>query len=83
VLLHTNGEYAKMFRLKTKGHFQIWTCETLEKYGFKPEHAPYYVVLLFDPTKRIEINKNVELKASSYTYVAKLKPLSEFIENTL
>lgn len=80
VLLHTNGEHCQMFRLKTKGHFQIWTRETLEIHGFTPEHAPYYIVLLFDTTKQININKNADLKAHSYTYVAKIKPLSEFVE---
>ena len=34
VLLHTNGEDCQLFRLKNKGTFQIWTKETLEKYGF-------------------------------------------------
>lgn len=80
VLLHTNGEHAQMFRLKTKGHFQIWTQETLEKYGVKPEHAPYYIVLLFNADKPMKINKTVDLNAKSYTYVAKIKPLSEFVE---
>ncbi len=42
VLLHTNGEDCHLFKLKSKGHFQIWTRETLEKNGFHPEHAAYY-----------------------------------------
>lgn len=79
VLLHTNGDSCQMFKLKTKGHFQIWTHETLEQYGFQPEHAPYYIVLLFDNTKNIEITKDPDLKSRHYTYVAKIKALSEFV----
>lgn len=79
LLLHTNGNDSRMFKLKNKGHFQIWMKETLEEYGFKPSHAPYYIVLLFDKTKTIEIKNKVGLRAKSYTYVAKIKPLSEFI----
>lgn len=79
VLLHTNGEQCTMFRLKTKGHFQIWTRETLAEYGFQPTHAPYYVVLLFNNTKPVNITKLPDLKANRYTYVAKIMALSEFI----
>lgn len=57
VLLHTGGDDCQLFKLKSKGHFQIWTKETLEKYGFKPTHAPYYIVLHFDRTKPIDIKK--------------------------
>ena len=79
IYLHTNGDNGDMFRLKTKGHFQIWTKETLEKYGFSPEHAPYYVVLLFDNSKTYPTNCSPSLKANKYTYTAKIKPLSEFV----
>lgn len=79
VLLHTGGEYCQLFRLKTKGHFQIWTKETLEQYGFHPEHAPYYVVLHFDNTKPIEFTHQPNLKESINTYRAKIRPLSDFI----
>lgn len=79
VLLHTNGEEASLFRLKSKGHFQIWTRETLETYGFQPSHAPYYVVLLFDNTKIIPIKKKVNLKESMNTFRAKIRPLSDFV----
>lgn len=78
VLLHTGGENCHLFRLKTKGHFQIWTKETLEKYGFHPEHAPYYVVLHFDNSKEIEIPKQPNLKQRINTYRAKIRPLSDF-----
>ncbi|MBO4738505.1 MAG: site-specific DNA-methyltransferase [Bacteroidales bacterium] len=79
VLLHTGGEDCHLFRLKTKGHFQIWTKETLEEYGFHPEHAPYYVVLHFDKSKEIEIPKQLNLKQRINTYRAKIRPLSDFI----
>ena len=79
VLLHTGGEDCHLFRLKTKGHFQIWTKETLEQYGFHPEHAPYYVVLHFDNTKEIEMSKQPNLKQKINTYRAKIRPLSDFL----
>ncbi len=79
VLLHTNCENSQMFRLKKKGHFQIWTKEDLEKHGFQPSHAAYYVVLHFDKKKPITPNKLPNLKEKNHTYVAKIKPLSEFI----
>lgn len=79
VLLHTRGEDCQLFKLKSKGNFQIWTKETLEKYGFEPSHAPYYIVLRFDNTKPIYIKKMPNLKENANTFVAKLKPLSDFI----
>lgn len=79
VLLHTGGEDCQLFKLKSKGHFQIWTKETLEKYGFSPSHAPYYIVLLFDNSKPIEIKRQPKLKENSNTFVAKIRPLSDFI----
>lgn len=79
VLLHRGGEDSQLFKLKSKGHFQIWTKETLEKYGFEPSHAPYYIVLRFDNTKPIHIKKMPNLKESANTFVAKIKPLSDFI----
>lgn len=78
VLLHTGGEDCHLFRLKTKGHFQIWTKGTLEEYGFHPEHAPYYVVLHFDNSKEIEMPKQPNLKQKINTYRAKIRPLSDF-----
>ncbi len=78
VLLHTNGSDAQMFKLKSKGHFQIWTADTLREYGFPAEHAPYYIVLLFDSSKEIEINREPDLKKRNATYVATLRPFSEF-----
>lgn len=78
VLLHTNGDSPKMFKLKTKGHFQIWTAETLKEYGFTAEHAPYYIVLLFDQTREVTINGELLLKKRNATYVAQLRPFSEF-----
>ncbi len=79
VLLHTNGEDCQLFKLKSKGHFNIWTKETLEKYGFEPSHAPYYIVLQFDNSKPIPFKKLPNLKESINTYIAKIKPLSDFM----
>lgn len=79
VLLHTGGNDAELYRLKTKGHFQIWTAETLREHGFSPEHAPYYVVLLFDNSNPIDFKKKVNLQQQLNTYRAKIRPLSDFI----
>lgn len=79
VLLHTGGEDCHLFRLKTQGHFQIWTKETLEKFGFHPEHSPYYIVLHFDNTNEIDFIKQPGLKQRINTYRAKIRPLSDFI----
>ena len=79
VLLHTNGENCHLFKLKNKGSFQIWTKETLETHGFKPEHAPYYMVLYFDNTKEIDFSKHPKLRQGINTYRSKIRPLSDFI----
>lgn len=79
LLLHTGGDDCQLFKLKTKGTFQIWTKESLEQYGFTPSHAPYYVVLHFDSTKPIEFKKQPNLKESLNTYRAKIRPLSDFV----
>ena len=78
LLLHTNGENCQIFRLKHKGCFQIWNKETLEKYGFSPSHAAYYIVLKFDNTeiKRFKIPNNIKERIN--TYRAKIRPLSDF-----
>ena len=62
VLLHTNGEDCQLFRLKNKGTFQIWTKETLEKYGFTPSHSPYYIVLHFDSKNVTHLGSQKHLK---------------------
>ncbi len=79
VLLHTAGDDVKMFRLKSKGQFQIWTKETLEKHGFHPEHAPYYVVLQFDNNQEIPLSRKINVKERLNTYRARIRPLSDFI----
>ena len=79
VLLHTNGENAQMYKLKTRGHFQIWTRETLTQYGFEPRSASYYVVLHFDSSKPIPMKKQPNLKEDKFTFKAKIKPLSDFM----
>ncbi len=79
VLLHTGGNDCQLFKLKSKGKFQIWTKETLEESGFSPEHAPYYIVLHFDGSKPIEMKFHPNLKEQLNTYCAKIRPLSDFI----
>ena len=79
VLLHTNGENAQLFKLKTRGHVQIWARETLQQYGFAPRSAAYYVVLHFDPTKPITMKHCPDLKEDKYTFAAKIRPLSDFM----
>ncbi len=77
LLLHTNGSDCKLFKLKKKGCFQIWTIESLQKYGFTPSHAAYYVVVRFDNNQVLDIPCN--LKERINTYRAKIRPLSDFI----
>ena len=81
VLLHTDGKEAQLFHIKTgkEGSFSIWTRETLEKHGFHPEHAAYYIVIPFDnhPTRPKKLPSN--LKQRINTYRARLRPLSDFI----
>ena len=80
VLLHTGGNDCKLYKLKQKGRFQIWTKETLKEHGFNPSHAPYYIVIKFDnqtiPKFRIPQN----LKERLNTYRAKIRPLSDFLD---
>lgn len=80
ILLHTNGEEAQLFHIKKgkEGSFQIWSRETLEKHGFHPEHAAYYIVVPFDPTP-ITYPKHPNIKQRINTYRAKIRPLSDFI----
>jgi site-specific DNA-methyltransferase (adenine-specific) len=80
VLLHTGGDEAQLFHIKKgkEGSFSIWTKETLEKHGFHPEHAPYYIVIPFD-NKPVEFTKPPRLKQRINTYRAKVRPLSDFI----
>lgn len=80
VLLHTSGYEPQLFKLKTKGMFQIWTKETLIENGFNPQSSPYYIVLHFDNQHPIPVEKIPELKEDKNTYRAKIKKLSEFVE---
>ena len=79
VLLHTAGYEPQLFKLKTKGMFQIWTKETLIENGFNPQSAPYYVVLHFDNLHPVPMNKVPDLKENKNTYRVKIKKLSEFV----
>lgn len=80
VLIHTNGTDAHLFRLKSKGSFQIWSKETLINHGFNPETSPYYAVFLFDNTQEITFPKTPNLRNKIMTYRAKVRPLRDFID---
>ena len=79
LLLHTSGQNCRLFKLKQKGCFQIWTKETLENYGFTPSHASYYVVLKFDNKCDVGFKIHDNLAERINTYRAKVRPLSDFI----
>lgn len=79
VLLHSGGLDCHLFKLKRKGCFQIWTKETLEEYGFHPEHASYYQVFHFDNSKEIPFTHEPRLMQGINTYRSKIRPLSDFI----
>jgi len=79
ICLHTKGDKPELFPL-TKSGFQIWTAEALQEKGFSAEHAPYYAVLHFNPQKPIRFEQPIDLHQRKYTSVAKIYPLSDFIE---
>ena len=78
VLLHYGGSNPLLFKLTKTGSFQIWTKETLVKYGFNPQSSPYYAVLRFDSTKPLKCNKVPSLIKGKGTYVAKILPITDF-----
>ena len=53
--------------------------ETLEKYGFHPENASYYMVFHFDNTQEIPYTSNLKLQQGLNTYRSKIRPLSDFL----
>lgn len=78
LLLHCNGEKAKLFPL-TKSGFQIWTAENLQAIGFSAENAPYYAVIRFDANNPTQYDQAINLKQRTYTNAAKILPLRDFI----
>lgn len=80
VLLHTNGEDCQLFKLKQKGAFQIWTKATLEKYGFTPSHAEYYIVLRFNNKVLPNFKLQGGLKGKINSYFASIRPLSDIVD---
>ncbi|MBQ8703744.1 MAG: site-specific DNA-methyltransferase [Bacteroidales bacterium] len=79
VCIHTGGNNPELFRLTKKG-FQIWTAEALREKGFSAENAPYYAVMRFDPTNPVPFGQPINLHKRSFTQVARIQPLSDFIE---
>lgn len=80
VLIHTNGLDSHLYRLKSKGSFQIWTKEELIKHGFNPQTSPYYAVFLFDNKKEYSFPKTPNLQQKINSYRAKVRPLSDFYD---
>jgi DNA modification methylase len=78
MLLHTAGANPRLFKLKKKASFQIWTRETLVEHGFSPKSAPYYAVLLFQADKPIQYKKVPHLLMKKGTYVTKILPIEDF-----
>lgn len=78
ILLHTAGANPRLFKLKKKGSFQIWTRETLVKHGFSPKSSPYYAVLQFRADKPIQYQKVPRLLMRKGTYVTKILSIEEF-----
>lgn len=81
VLLHTNGTDAHLYRLKSRGCFQIWTKETLIKYGFNPQSSPYYAVFLFDNSVEYPVSMNPRLNQIINSYRARIRPLADICDN--
>lgn len=52
----------------------------LEKYGFTPSHAAYYIVLRFDNSKGLNFKMRNSLKERINTYRAKIRPLSDLAD---
>ena len=77
ILLHTNGKDPHLFKLKNKGSFKIWTKENLEEIGFTPEHASYYIVLLFDNTKELKFRKDIKINQGHNTFKAGIVKMNE------
>ena len=79
VALHTAGKQCQLFRLQSRGTFQIWTRDTLVAHGFNPRNAAYYIVLHFDGNKPLRLEKTPNLNENSNTFRAKIKSIKEFI----
>ena len=80
VLLHTNGTDTHLYRLRSKGCFQIWTKETLMQYGFNPQSSPYYAVFLFDNSIEYPLSKNPKLSNIINSYRSKIRPLIDIYD---
>lgn len=77
ILIHTGGSNALLFKLCTIGSFQIWTKDSLEKYGFTPKSSPYYAVMKFKTTS-IPYKKVPLLRKGKGTFIARLCSIKEF-----
>ena len=78
ICIHSNGEKPQLFKQTNKG-FRIYQPEDLQEKGFSAEHAMYYAGFLFDPTKPMVYDQQIDLHKRQYTQVAHIQPLSDFI----
>ena len=78
LLLHCRGKNPILFKLAKKGTFQIWTKDSLVKYGFNPKSSPYYAVLRFKNSKPISYKKCPPLTKGKGTFLTKIVALNEF-----
>ena len=78
ICLHTDGENPQLFKQTNMG-FRIYKATDLQEKGFTAENAPYYAVFLFDPTKPVKYDQQIDLHKKKYTQVAHIEPLSTFI----
>lgn len=76
--LHTAGENCQLFRLHSRGTFQIWTRDSLVAHGFSPQNADYYIVLHFNGNKPLNFERTPNLNENSNTYRTKIKSINEF-----
>lgn len=78
ILLHTAGVNPRLFKLKKKGSFQIWTRDTLLAHGFLPKSSPYYAVLRFKSEKPVRYEKIPNLSLKKGTFLTRILPIQDF-----
>ena len=78
VALHTAGKQCQLFRLRSRGTFQIWTRDTLVAQGFNPRSAAYYIVLHFNGNDPLHFERVPNLNENGNTFRAKIKSINEF-----
>lgn len=64
-------------------YWQLKDYGVVGQIGFNPHTSPYYVVLHFDNSHPIQMNHMPNLKEDKNTYRAKIKKLSELVQQAL